>query len=150
MILCERGIRTFERATRNTLDLSVIPLIREMSHLPIIVDPSHATGKRKLVPIMGKAALVAGAHGHHGGGASRTGQGALRRRTESQRRGLCAVDGGDPRSEISGYLGYSGRGRRSSWRQCWRPSPSMQAKEGDLRPAEKRTGKTLVPMPRVT
>ncbi len=63
VVLCERGIRTFERATRNTLDLSVIPLIREMSHLPIIVDPSHATGKRNLVPIMGKAALVAGAHG---------------------------------------------------------------------------------------
>ena len=61
--LCERGIRTFERATRNTLDLSVVPLIREMSHLPIIVDPSHATGKRALVPVMGKAALVAGAHG---------------------------------------------------------------------------------------
>jgi 3-deoxy-7-phosphoheptulonate synthase len=63
VILCERGIRTFERATRNTLDLSVVPLIREMSHLPIIVDPSHATGKRSLVPIMSKAALVAGAHG---------------------------------------------------------------------------------------
>jgi len=63
VILCERGIRTFERATRNTLDLSVVPLIRELSHLPIIVDPSHATGKRALVPVMAKAALVAGAHG---------------------------------------------------------------------------------------
>ena len=63
VILCERGIRTFERATRNTLDLSVIPLVRELSHLPIIVDPSHATGKRSLVPVMAKAALVAGAHG---------------------------------------------------------------------------------------
>jgi len=63
VILCERGIRTFERATRNTLDLSVVPLIRELSHLPIIVDPSHATGKRALVPVMSKAALVAGAHG---------------------------------------------------------------------------------------
>ncbi len=63
VILCERGIRTFESATRNTLDLSVVPLIREMSHLPIIVDPSHATGKRPLVPVMAKAALVAGAHG---------------------------------------------------------------------------------------
>jgi 3-deoxy-7-phosphoheptulonate synthase len=63
VILCERGIRTFERATRNTLDLSVVPLIREMSHLPIVVDPSHATGKRSLVPVMSKAALVAGAHG---------------------------------------------------------------------------------------
>ena len=63
VILCERGIRTFERATRNTLDLSVVPLIQQMSHLPIIVDPSHATGKRPLVPVMAKAALVAGAHG---------------------------------------------------------------------------------------
>ncbi len=63
VVLCERGIRTFEKATRNTLDLSVVPLIREMSHLPIIVDPSHATGKRPLVPVMSKAALVAGAHG---------------------------------------------------------------------------------------
>lgn len=63
VVLCERGIRTFERATRNTLDLSVVPLVKEMSHLPIIVDPSHATGKRTLVPIMAKAALVAGADG---------------------------------------------------------------------------------------
>ena len=63
IVLCERGIRTFEKTTRNTLDLSVVPLVREMSHLPIIVDPSHATGKRMLVPIMSKAALVAGAHG---------------------------------------------------------------------------------------
>ncbi len=63
VVLCERGIRTFETATRNTLDLSVVPLVRELSHLPIIVDPSHATGKRMLVPIMTKAALVAGAHG---------------------------------------------------------------------------------------
>jgi 3-deoxy-7-phosphoheptulonate synthase len=63
VILCERGIRTFETATRNSLDLSVIPLIRELSHLPIMVDPSHATGKRNLVPPMAKASLVAGAHG---------------------------------------------------------------------------------------
>lgn len=63
VVLCERGIRTFERATRNTLDLSVVPLIREMSHLPILVDPSHATGVRSLVPVMSKAALIAGAHG---------------------------------------------------------------------------------------
>ncbi len=63
VVLCERGIRTFETATRNTLDLSVVPLVRELSHLPIVVDPSHATGKRMLVPVMSKAALVAGAHG---------------------------------------------------------------------------------------
>jgi len=63
VILCERGIRTFETATRNTLDLSVVPLVKEISHLPIMVDPSHATGKRSLVPPMSRAALVAGAHG---------------------------------------------------------------------------------------
>ncbi len=63
VILCERGIRTFETATRNSLDLSVIPLIKELTHLPVIVDPSHATGKRSLVPPMAKAALVVGAHG---------------------------------------------------------------------------------------
>ena len=63
VILCERGIRTFEKATRNTLDLSVVPLIREMSHLPIVVDPSHATGRRSLVGPMAKAAIVVGAHG---------------------------------------------------------------------------------------
>src|SRR5512136_667998 len=63
VILCERGIRTFETATRNTLDLAVVPLVKELSHLPVMVDPSHATGKRSLVPPMSKAALVAGAHG---------------------------------------------------------------------------------------
>lgn len=63
VILCERGIRTFETATRNTLDLAVVPLIKELSHLPIVVDPSHATGRRSLVSPMAKAALVAGADG---------------------------------------------------------------------------------------
>ncbi len=63
VILCERGIRTFETATRNTLDLSIVPLIKEISHLPVMVDPSHATGKRSLVSPMSKAALVCGAHG---------------------------------------------------------------------------------------
>jgi len=63
VILCERGIRTFETATRNTLDLAIAPLIKELSHLPIMIDPSHATGKRSLVPPMTLAALVAGAHG---------------------------------------------------------------------------------------
>ena len=63
VILCERGIRTFETATRNTLDLAIVPLIKELSHLPVMVDPSHATGKRSLVPPMTKAAIVGGAHG---------------------------------------------------------------------------------------
>ena len=63
VILCERGIRTFETATRNTLDLAMVPLVKQMTHLPVMVDPSHATGKRSLVIPMSKAALVAGAHG---------------------------------------------------------------------------------------
>ena len=63
VILCERGIRTFETMTRNTLDLSVVPLIKEISHLPIIVDPSHGTGKRSLVGPMSKAAVMIGADG---------------------------------------------------------------------------------------
>lgn len=63
VILCERGIRTFETEVRNTLTLATIPLIKELSHLPIIVDPSHATGKPSLVSPMTKAALVCGADG---------------------------------------------------------------------------------------
>ena len=63
VILCERGIRTFEKATRNTFDLSAIPVLKELSHLPVIADPSHATGIRSLVPPMSKAALVSGADG---------------------------------------------------------------------------------------
>ncbi|HHZ12486.1 MAG TPA: 3-deoxy-7-phosphoheptulonate synthase [Clostridiales bacterium] len=63
VILCERGIRTFETATRNTLDLSSVPLIKEISHLPIIVDPSHGTGKWNLVTPMARAAIAAGADG---------------------------------------------------------------------------------------
>ena len=63
VILCERGIRTFETATRNTLSLSAIPAIKRMSHLPIIVAPSHATGKRWMVESMAMAAVAAGADG---------------------------------------------------------------------------------------
>ena len=60
VILCERGIRTFERATRNTLDLSVIPLLKKITHLPIVIDPSHATGHWELVESMALAAIAAG------------------------------------------------------------------------------------------
>ncbi len=63
IILCERGVRTYETATRNTLDLSVVPYIHQVSHLPVIVDPSHATGKREFVPALARAAFVAGAEG---------------------------------------------------------------------------------------
>ncbi|MEQ8200777.1 MAG: 3-deoxy-7-phosphoheptulonate synthase [Syntrophomonadaceae bacterium] len=63
VILCERGIRTFETATRNTLDLSAVPLVKRLSHLPVIVDPSHGTGDRGLVLPMSMAAIAAGADG---------------------------------------------------------------------------------------
>ena len=63
VILCERGIRTYETYTRNTLDLSAVLAVKELSHLPVIVDPSHSTGKWSMVEAMSKAALAAGADG---------------------------------------------------------------------------------------
>src|SRR5437763_4314811 len=63
VILCERGIRSFDPQTRNVLDLSCVPLLHELTHLPVIVDPSHATGRRELVPTMSRAAIAAGAEG---------------------------------------------------------------------------------------
>jgi 3-deoxy-7-phosphoheptulonate synthase len=63
VVLCERGVRTFSDHSRNTLDLSVIPPVKQLSHLPILVDPSHGTGKRDFVPPMALAALAAGADG---------------------------------------------------------------------------------------
>jgi len=63
VILCERGIRTFENYTRNTLDLSAIPVVKKLSHLPMVVDPSHGTGRRDKVAPMARAAVAAGADG---------------------------------------------------------------------------------------
>jgi 3-deoxy-7-phosphoheptulonate synthase len=63
VILCERGIRTFETATRNTMDISAIPIVKILSHLPIVADPSHGTGSRDKVLPMARAAVAAGADG---------------------------------------------------------------------------------------
>lgn len=63
VLLCERGIRTFETATRNTCDISAIPVLNELTHLPVILDPSHAAGKRSLVPALARAGVAAGADG---------------------------------------------------------------------------------------
>jgi 3-deoxy-7-phosphoheptulonate synthase len=63
IILCERGIRTFETATRNTLDIAAVPVLKAVSHLPVIVDPSHAAGVRSLVPVLSRAAVAVGADG---------------------------------------------------------------------------------------
>jgi len=63
VVLCERGIRTFEQATRNTLDLTILPLLREWTHLPIVVDPSHAAGIASLIPDLSRAAVAVGGDG---------------------------------------------------------------------------------------
>ena len=63
VILCERGIRTFETATRNTFDIAAVPVLNELTHLPVVLDPSHATGKRSLVPPVARAAVAIGADG---------------------------------------------------------------------------------------
>jgi 3-deoxy-7-phosphoheptulonate synthase len=63
IVLCERGIRTFETATRNTLDLSAVPLVQRLSHLPVLVDPSHAAGRHDLVVPLARAAMAVGADG---------------------------------------------------------------------------------------
>ena len=63
VILCERGIRTFETATRNTFDISAIPVVKKMSHLPVVADPSHGAGRRDMVAPMARAAVAAGADG---------------------------------------------------------------------------------------
>ena len=63
VMLCERGIRTFEKAYRNTLDLNAVPALKKMTHLPVIVDPSHGTGRKDIITPMAKAAIAAGADG---------------------------------------------------------------------------------------
>ena len=63
VMLCERGIRTFEASTRFTLDIGAVPVLKELTHLPVIVDPSHAAGRRELVPALARAAVAAGADG---------------------------------------------------------------------------------------
>ena len=79
VMLCERGIRTFESYTRNTLDISAIPVVQKLSHLPVLVDPSHGTGRRDKVAPMARAAVAAGADGlHH--------RSALRSRSRAERR----------------------------------------------------------------
>lgn len=63
VVLCERGIRTFETSTRNTFDVSAVPVLKQRSHLPVIVDPSHAAGERSLVPHLARSGVAAGADG---------------------------------------------------------------------------------------
>ena len=96
VILCERGIRTFEDSTRNTLDLSIVPNIQGQSHLPIIVDPSHATGRPDLIPAMARAAVAAGADGIHIEVHSLPREGPLGRAAGPGARPVRPADGRDP------------------------------------------------------
>ena len=96
VILCERGIRTFETYTRNTLDLSAVPLLHHLTHLPVIVDPSHATGKRWLVkPARHRRRGGRGRRGH-GRGPPDPGRGPVRRRAAARPRPVPRPDGGGP------------------------------------------------------
>ena len=86
VILCERGIRTFETYTRNTMDISAIPVVKKLSHLPMIGDPSHGTGRRDLVLPMARAAVAAGADGLHRRSPSRSRPRPERRRADAHAR----------------------------------------------------------------
>lgn len=80
VILCERGIRTFETMTRNTLDISAVPILKKLSHLPVVVDPSHASGHSWLVEPLAMAAVAAGAERPDHRGAQRSAPRPVRRR----------------------------------------------------------------------
>ena len=97
VILCERGIRTFETATRNTFDVAAVPVLKTVSHLPVIVDPSHAAGVRALVPILARAGGSGWRRWAAGGSASSAGEGCERRRAVADLRAVRRHDAG-PRS----------------------------------------------------
>ena len=97
VIMCERGVRTFADHTRNTLDLSVVPAVQRLSHLPIIVDPSHGTGKRDKVHPLALAAVAAGAIGVDCGSAPEPGPRALRRFPVAVPRAVRGAGGRVPR-----------------------------------------------------
>ena len=102
VMLCERGIRTFETQYRNTLDLAAIPTLKELSHLPVIVDPSHATGKWNLVAPMSKAAVAAGADGLLDRSAFQSRMCVVRRRGIDQAVEIQRTDGGLAENRGSG------------------------------------------------
>ena len=101
MILCERGIRTFERATRYTLDLSAVPVLKHETHLPVIVDPSHAAGKRDLVLPLARAAVAAGADGIIVEVASAAGGGAVGRAAADPGGGVRRLRARDPGARVT-------------------------------------------------
>ena len=97
VILCERGIRTFETATRNTLDLTAVPLMHHLTHLPVVVDPSHATGKRWLVKPLAIGGVAVGADGIMVEVHPQPGRRPVRRRAAARLRDVRGDDGRDHR-----------------------------------------------------
>ena len=118
IILCERGIRTFETTTRNTLDLTAVPLMHHLTHLPVVVDPSHATGKRWLVKPLAIGGRGGGRGRDHGRGPPAPGRGALGRRAAAGLPGVRVDDGRDhgrPRARAATSTATcSGHGRGRS------------------------------------
>ncbi len=110
VVLCERGIRTFEDYTRNTCDLSAVPAVKELSHLPVIVDPSHGTGVRSLIAPLSKAAVAVGADGLIIEVHPNPGRGILRRGTIADAEAIREVDGGSEEVFTAGrktFVGFS-------------------------------------------
>ena len=154
VILCERGIRTFETYTRNTLDLAAVPLLHHLTHLPVIVDPSHATGKRWLVKPLAIGGVAVGADGVMVEVHPAPGRGAVRRRAAARPRPVPRHDGRHRRRSTPGRVRGAvspsppGRGRRRAVealtrhdraRTRRRPSSAPRARlRGDLRAARRQ------------
>ena len=139
VILCERGIRTYETSTRNTLDISAIPVVKTMSHLPIVVDPSHSTGMRHLVAPVARAAIAAGADGLHHRGAQPAGEGAVRRRAVAPAGADHRAGDADPRHRRSRSAAAFSRRRRATSQR--RQAERVPAERDDAEPARARVGR---------
>ena len=117
IVLCERGIRTFETATRNTLDISAVPVAHGLSHLPVIVDPSHSGGRRDLVVPLSRAAIAVGRRRHHRRRAPAPGARAVRRPAGAGRRRPAGAGGGGPPAAAAAGSA-TGRRRRGRGLTC--------------------------------
>ena len=128
VMLCERGIRTFETATRNTCDITAVAVLNELTHLPVILDPSHATGKRSLVPALSRAAVAIGSDGFDRGSSPASRKSHERRGAVSRPAPVLADDGG-PEALHRAVETPAGAGRATSRcvevTRCGRPRPPL-------------------------
>ena len=133
IVLCERGIRTFEPATRNTLDISAVPVVQAASHLPIIVDPSHAAGRKDLVVPLARGSDRGRRRRHHRGRPPRSRGRALRRSAGAPRSGAARAGAGGPADPAAGRP----RSRRSG---TWEPSGLVSSREMEGAPWTRSRG----------